>query len=60
MLDTLKNPCIVNTPDVVRVNKLILQKTGQGEGETKWKGWAWKLLLVKLVTYNISLVSKSI
>jgi hypothetical protein len=35
MLDTLKNPCIVNTPDVVRVNKLMLQKRGQGEGETK-------------------------
>ena len=45
MLETLKNPCIVNTPDVVKVNKLILEKRGQGEGETKWKGWAWKLLL---------------
>jgi hypothetical protein len=22
---------------------------GQGDGETKWKGWAWKLLLVKFV-----------
>jgi hypothetical protein len=35
MLDTFKNPCIVNTPDVVRVNKLIAEKTGQGEGDTK-------------------------
>jgi len=35
MLETLKNPCIVSTPDVVRVNKLILEKIGQGEGETK-------------------------
>jgi len=33
------------TPEVVRVNKLILVYNGQGEGETKWKGWAWKLLL---------------
>ena len=24
---------------------------GQGDGLTKWKGWSWKLLLIKFVTY---------
>ena len=37
------------TPDVVRVNNEILVNSGQGDGETKWKGWAWKLLLVIFV-----------
>jgi hypothetical protein len=32
------------TADVVKVNKLIHVKRGQGEGETRWKGWPWKLL----------------
>jgi hypothetical protein len=41
-----------NTLDVVSVNKLILVYIGQGEGETRWKGWAWKLLLFK---FNIIL-----
>jgi hypothetical protein len=27
--------CIVETPDVVKLNKLIQVKIGQGEGETK-------------------------
>jgi hypothetical protein len=27
--------CIVETPDVVKVNKLMQVKMGQGEGETK-------------------------
>jgi hypothetical protein len=35
------------TLEVVSVNKLILVYMGQGEGETRWKGWAWKLLLCK-------------
>jgi len=30
-----ENPCIVKTPEVVNVNKLIQVKMGQGEGETK-------------------------
>jgi len=38
-------PCIDNTAEVVKVNKFRLVKSGQGEGETRWKGWAWKLLL---------------
>jgi hypothetical protein len=25
---------------------------GQGDGETKWKGWSWKLLRIKLVIKN--------
>lgn len=41
----LLNPWKDKTPEVVIVNKLILVYSGQGEGETKWKGWAWKLLL---------------
>lgn len=44
----LTKPCIVRTPEVVRVNKLIQVNSGQGEGDTKWKGWPWKLLLLKL------------
>ena len=28
-------PCIVETPDVVRFNKLIQVNNGQGEGDTK-------------------------
>jgi len=33
-----KKPCIVNTPDVVSVNRETHVKIGQGEGETRWKG----------------------
>ena len=45
------------TPEVVRVNSEILVNNGQGDGETKWKGWAWKLLLVIFV---ILLLKKNI
>jgi len=44
----LTKPWKDNTPEVVRVNRLILVYNGQGEGETKWKGWAWKWLLSRL------------
>lgn len=27
----------------------MLVYNGQGEGETKWKGWSWKLLRTKYV-----------
>jgi hypothetical protein len=30
-------------------NRQMLEHKGQGEGDTKWKGWAWNLLLVKFV-----------
>jgi hypothetical protein len=43
-----ENPCIVNTPEVVKVNRLIQVNIGQGEGDTKWKGCPWKALLFKL------------
>jgi hypothetical protein len=33
----------------VKTNKEILVYNGQGDGDTKWKGWSWKLLLTKLV-----------
>lgn len=46
---TYGNPCIVRTPELVRVNRDKQVNTGQGEGETKWKGWDWKLLLIKFV-----------
>lgn len=41
----LEKPWIVKTAVVVRLNKLILVNNGHGEGDTKWNGWAWKLLL---------------
>jgi hypothetical protein len=34
---------MLSTPVVVRLNKILLVKMGQGEGLTKWKGWAWKV-----------------
>lgn len=34
------NPCMVKTPDVVRDKRVIHVSIGQGEGETRWKGWA--------------------
>ena len=45
----LSKPCIVNTPTLVKVKSDTHVKRGQGEGETRWKGWAWKLLRVKFV-----------
>jgi len=50
-----RNACIDKTPEVVRVNNEIQVKIGQGDGETKWYGWAWKLLLVKFVILFIYL-----
>ena len=41
--------CIVETPEVVIANKVRHVIIGQGEGDTKWKGWAWKLLLTRFV-----------
>ena len=38
--------CIFNTPEVVKVNKLMQVSIGQGEGDTKWKGCPWKWLLL--------------
>lgn len=46
------NPCMVKTPVVVSDNKFIAAQTGHGLGDTKWKGWAWKLLLVRFDTIN--------
>lgn len=33
-------PCIVETPDVVRVSKEADVKIGQGDGDTRWNGCA--------------------
>ena len=41
-----ENPCIDITPVVVIDNKLMELNNGQGEGLTKWNGWAWKTLLI--------------
>lgn len=35
-------PWIVSTNDVVKDNKHVLVFMGHGEGDTKWKGCAWK------------------
>lgn len=43
-------PCILSTPVVVKQNRIILVNIGQGEGLTKWKGWAWKLARIVLDT----------
>lgn len=48
----LVKPCIDSTPLVVKVSRDIQVYIGQGEGDTKWKGWAWKVLLVKFVTFS--------
>ena len=45
--------CIDNAALVVKFNKAILVNKGQGDGLTKWKGWSWKLLLIKLVIMKI-------
>ena len=36
-----------NTVVVVKTNKLKLVYKGHGDGDTKWKGWSWKLDLIK-------------
>lgn len=40
----------MKTSSVVNSNRLILVYTGQGEGSTRWKGWAWKELLIRFDT----------
>ena len=43
------NKCIDNAAFIVKTNKEILVYNGQGDGDTRWNGWSWKLLLTKLV-----------
>ena len=50
------NKCIDNAAFTVNVNNDILVYKGQGEGDTRWKGWSWKWLLVKFVTNIIYLI----
>lgn len=45
--------CIANVPANVKLNKDTLDKAGQGEAETKWKGWAWNKLLFDIIIYQI-------
>ena len=42
ILDACSKPCIHKTPVVVTLNNIPLVNKGQGEGFTRWKGWAWK------------------
>lgn len=41
----------VETALVVKVSSETDVYIGQGEGDTRWKGWAWKLLLVWSVMF---------
>jgi len=52
----LEKPCINKTPAVVNVNRATQVNKGQGEGETKWNGCAWKLALVKFVIFFFIIV----
>ena len=47
----LIKPWKLNTALNVVASKHTLVLNGQGEGDTKWKGWAWNWLLVKLVIF---------
>ena len=40
--------CINSTPVVVKANNDIEVYIGQGDGDTKWNGWAWKFFLIKI------------
>lgn len=44
MYSNNSKPCINKTVEVVSINNEILVYNGHGEGDTKWKGWFWKLL----------------
>ena len=44
----LHKPWKDKTADVVSVSKLMDVYKGHGDGDTRWKGCAWKLLLLKL------------
>ena len=46
------NSCAVKRPEVSKQNKLIQVQIGQGEGETKWKGWSWKCTRFKIGIIN--------
>ena len=41
----------VNTALSVSANKDVLVYNGQGLGDTKWKGCAWKLLLLEILIF---------
>jgi len=52
ILPELLKPWKVETALVVNVSKASDVNNGQGEGDTKWKGWAWN----KLLFCNVTLV----
>ena len=50
------NICKLNAPVIVNAPIHILVNIGQGEGETKWKGWPtdlYKVLASKLIIFYI-------
>ena len=50
----LAKACIPNTPIYTKLNKDKLDNAGQGEGKTKWKGWAWNVLLLATTTNSLN------
>ena len=50
----LLNICIDRTVLEVKVKRAAEVKIGQGEGDTRWKGWPWKWLLVEILIYFIT------
>lgn len=42
---------MVETPVVVNANNDIEVYKGQGEGDTRWKGWPWNIARVELVIF---------
>ena len=50
--------CIAKAALDVKTNKDILVYNGQREGDTKWKGWSWKLLRTRLFINLVKLISQ--
>ena len=48
--------CIAKAALDVNTNKDILVYNGQREGDTKWKGWSWKLLRTRLFINPVNII----
>ena len=48
--------CIAKAALDVKTNKDILVYNGQREGDTKWKGWSWKLLRTRLFINPVNII----
>ena len=49
----------MDTALVVKANSARQVYKGQGEGDTKWKGCPWKLLLIEGVIFDLSFLFNS-